>query len=85
MKNDKLTEEMEREEINKAIDNFAEAMKEKMWIKRNQGFFGWEKIETAVAVRGAIIKARQIQAGDLRQVVDAANYLMMIHHKKAGN
>jgi hypothetical protein len=58
-----------------AVDLFANAMKEKLKIKRQQGFGGWDDITKCSGERLAELLLRAVAKGD---PVDVANFAMML-------
>lgn len=64
------------EKINRAIDQFAEAMKEKMEEKYYEGYTGWDDI---TGVEGVIVqKLKDHTRRGNGQWVDVANFAMML-------
>lgn len=59
---------------NYAVQRFAQALKERLAVQRNNGYWGWETIPDAETLRREFHEA--VKAGS---VVDAANYLCFMH------
>ncbi len=58
-----------------AVDLFAKAMKDKLGIKRQQGFGGWHDIRQTSSMRLADLLLAAVAKGD---PVDVANFAMML-------
>lgn len=58
-----------------AVDIFAKAMKDKLGIKRQQGFGGWHDIRQTSSMRLADLLLAAVAKGD---PVDVANFAMML-------
>lgn len=66
---------------NLAVDSFVVAMKAKLAEKRAAGEWGWESIRCSDATLKEQLQI-QITKGN---IVNAANYLMMLHHRGVKN
>ena len=78
----KMTDE---EKINKAVDEFSEAMKAKLHKKRiKDGFSGWDTIETPVLLNMASEHLHRASNGDSHQFVDVANFMLFVWHNEFG-
>ncbi|MEA3421671.1 MAG: hypothetical protein U9Q97_08365 [Acidobacteriota bacterium] len=74
----------EQEKIEKAVDEFATAMKEKLFEKANEGFTGWDTmyIRQLKTMLGEHVIA-QLVYGD--EEIDIANYCMFLRYRKMEN
>ena len=65
--------------LNRAVDLFAKAMKDKLREKRLEGRCGWNNPRFRASIcQGMIEHAVRVCMGDDDQAVDVANYAMML-------
>lgn len=67
---------------NTAVDQFAQAMKDKLAIARDKGRGGWMIPEECTQEHLANLLVEHLSKGD---PVDVANFCMMLHHRGAEN
>lgn len=84
----------QREALERAVDEFADAMKERLLEKREQGYTGWDDPEVAAELHGRIWNAtggilerrrREIRENELihdRKEIDLANLAMFLWHHR---
>jgi hypothetical protein len=70
--------DMELIDLFTAVDDFAEAMKHKLAHKRAEGYAGWRTIDVQESF---ISRIRKYIEGDKTQIIDIANYAMMIWYQ----
>jgi hypothetical protein len=75
-------EDHEAQIDNKAVDDFATAMRSTLSVKRSEGRSGWhDPAQCSVDDLGEMLLDHIIK-GDM---VDVANFCMMLHHRCEGN
>lgn len=68
-------------ELEKAVDDFAAAMKERLRSKAKQGWRGWQFMgREQLGERLLMNAAKGVTKDDQKSLVDVANLAMMIHH-----
>jgi len=74
--------------LNKAVDEFVDAMKTELAKKESEGYTGWNKegeISTENLLGRSIDKIKQLQKlpKDLHSnAVDVANFMMMVYYRR---
>jgi hypothetical protein len=71
------------EELEKAVDAFAEAMKIRLRTKQKQGWHGWKTVgKEQLGGRLLLNAANGAIKGDKKSLVDVANLAMFIHRNE---
>ena len=72
-----LTREIQN--LNYAVDAFAEKMKQRLIEKAKIGYHGWDDKEYSDIIRGKLkLETEKLLTGDYSQAVDIANLAMML-------
>jgi hypothetical protein len=76
----------EASDLNRAVDDFAAAMKARLRSKAKQGWRGWRTVDgESVGSRLLMNAAKGALTGDSKSLVDVANLAMMLHRNTAGS
>lgn len=80
-----VTQVSDISELEKAVDEFAAAMKARLRSKAKQGWHGWQHMGRAnLGERLLMNAAKGATKNDQKSLVDVANLAMMIHHHHGG-
>ena len=73
--------ELELSALNKAVDDFSKAMKEKLAEKAAEGWHGWNVNGYSSIISAKLLHKANLVEYDRKQAVDVANLAMMLWHQ----
>ena len=74
-----MTINQDKIKLAKAVDDFAQKMKEKLFSKVDQGYYGWHIKSNKTNITGGLDRHVKKQWSNGNQEIDIANFAMMLH------